>query len=362
MAKHTEENLVLNNNTKYFAFVLLFLFITVASFFVIYQLVSDRSLVLSLKIFSNLLFVKMIGLMLVYLMLDALRLYYVLKAIGVSVQYRYIFKLVFINIFISNVTPFATGGGFAQVYFLNKKGVSVGDASAASLIRTFLAIAFMMLTAPIIVMIDLKILNIYPNAFSIVQILLGLGFYSAIILGIYNLIMKPKFIEKLVHKVLMVLKNKKIIGEKKATHYIEKTDQEIEKLSKNIKNYLKGNKKYVFLSIAFTTLFLVSLFSFSVVLIKDLNPGASGLKIFFSQLIITALMYLAPTPGATGVAEGAFTLMFLRFVSKRNILSLIFSWRLFSIYIPMVIGMIIFYIYVFLKRKIQKEKGVNTNE
>lgn len=354
MGKDVEEKVVLNNTTKYFAFVLLFLSITVGTFFTIYQLISDRTLVLSFEIFSKVLFIKLIGLMFIYLILDGLRLYYVLKSIGVQIKYRYVFKLVFINIFISNVTPFATGGGFAQVYFLNKRGVSVGDASAASLIRTFLAIAFFILTVPVIVIMDSKVSNIFPSSYSIWHILFFVGIYTIIILGIYNLIMKPKLIEKFIHKMLTFAKKKKIISRNKADRSIGKIDEEIDKLSGNIKNYFQGNKIYISLSIIFTVLFLFALFYFSVLLIKDLNPEASGIKIFISQLIITALMYLAPTPGATGVAEGAFTLMFIKFISKKNIISVIFSWRLFSIYIPMIIGMTIFYFYIFFEKRIQK--------
>jgi hypothetical protein len=354
MLSTDEEKVILNNSTKYLVFVVLFLLITLGTFFAIYQLISDRSLVLSFEIFSEVLFLKLIGVMFIYLILDGLRLYYVLKSVGVHIKYRYIFKLVFINIFISNVTPFATGGGFAQVYFLNKRGVSVGDASAASLIRTFLAVAFFILTVPVIVIMDSKVLNIFPSSYSIWNILFFVGLYTIIISGIYYLIMKPSLIEKIIHKALRFAKKKNIISQEKAEHAIGKIDEEIDKLSGNINGYLHGNKLYIALSIIFTVLFLFVLFYFSVLLIKDLNPEASGMKIFISQLIITALMYLAPTPGATGVAESAFTLMFIKFISKKNIITVIFSWRLFSIYIPMIIGMVIFYFYIFFEKSIQK--------
>ncbi|WP_319633349.1 lysylphosphatidylglycerol synthase domain-containing protein [Sinanaerobacter chloroacetimidivorans] len=59
--------------------------------------------------------------------------------------------------------------------------------------------------------------------------------------------------------------------------------------------------------------------------------------------MITAVMYFAPTPGASGVAEAAFTFLFSGYVNHSDIVSLTFTWRLFTIYIGVIIGMIIFY-------------------
>jgi len=264
---------------------------------------------------------------------------------------------VFINIFVSNITPFATGGGFAQIYFLNKKGVSIGDASAASLIRTIIPIAFFILTVPLIIIFDLNFLNILPKKFPSLVIFFFIGLYLLIIYVGYQLIKNPKKIKDMGHKFLNFLRNKKVIKkEEKYTQYKRKIDEEIEKLSSNVKNYLDGKKRYVVLSLFFSVMFLCSLFYFSVILIKDLNRDVPTFKILLSQLIITFMMYFAPTPGATGVAEGGFTLMFSRYVSSKSIVSLTFAWRLFSIYVAMVIGMLLFYGY-FLKNRKSKQRS-----
>ena len=52
-------------------------------------------------------------------------------------------------------------------------------------------------------------------------------------------------------------------------------------------------------------------------------------------------MYFAPTPGATGVAEGGYGLLFAQLVQKQDITMLTLSWRFLTIYIGVVIGMII---------------------
>ena len=342
---------------KYIIFTLIFISISVLSFIGIYELISDRSLFLSLKVFSQKALIRVLFLMGIYYLLDALRLYYVLKALNVKINFLFIFKIVFINIFVSNITPFATGGGFAQIYFLNKKGVSIGDASAASLIRTVIPIIFFIVTVPLILIFDMNYSSIIPNRFPNVLALFFIGVYLVIIYLGFQMIKNPVVIERLIHKFLSFLKKKHVLKEEKYQHYKQKIDSEIDKLSSNIKNYLKGEKRYVILSLFFTVLFLISLFYFSVILIKDLNGDVSTVKILLSQLIVTFMMYFAPTPGATGVAEGGFTLMFSRYVSSKSIVSLIFAWRLFSIYVAMVIGMLLFY-YHFLKNRKSKQRSL----
>ena len=65
----------------------------------------------------------------------------------------------------------------------------------------------------------------------------------------------------------------------------------------------------------------------------------------------------AHTPGATGMAEAGFTLMFSNFVGKNNIASLTFSWRFFTMYLGMLIGFIIFYAEI-VKNKFAAKKDL----
>lgn len=55
------------------------------------------------------------GVLEVYYLSDGLRLYHVLRALDVTLRFGKLMPLVFINILFSNVTPLASGGGFALV-------------------------------------------------------------------------------------------------------------------------------------------------------------------------------------------------------------------------------------------------------
>ena len=129
-------------------FAALFVGLTLAGFFTVFEHFSGRNLSFDGQLLKPGFVGACLLLLVIYFAADGLRFYYTLVALGVRVKPRVMAKLVFINIFFSNITPMATGGGFAQVWYLHQQGVSVGKAMAASTIRTVLAVLFIFSLAP----------------------------------------------------------------------------------------------------------------------------------------------------------------------------------------------------------------------
>jgi uncharacterized protein (TIRG00374 family) len=245
--------------------------------------------------------------------------------------------------FLSNITPFATGGAFAQIYFLNKKEISIGGATAATTVKTALPIIFFFITTPIILITDKSLFKIIPSGNNLIYILSLVLMYILACYGFYRVLKNTNIIKKRLSKILNLLENKKIISNNKVERFRNSSFLEIDVFAINIKRFLKGKKKYILLSIILMMLYLFVLFIFPVILIKGLNSSISTSQIISLQILLTFITYFAPTPGATGVAEGGFTLMFSNFVDKSDIVSLTFSWRFFTMYLGMLIGLIIFY-------------------
>lgn len=339
-----------SQNWKYILLLLLFVLISYLSLVAVYHIASDKSSFLTLGIFSKGLYVKITVLLFIYFIADTLRFYYTLKAINVSVPLKYMISLAFINIFVSNITPSATGGGFAQIYLLNKKGVSIGAATAGSSIRTALPIIFFGICTPIILIFDQNIGRIFPNRNMGIYIAAMLVFDLLAILIISRLIRHP---EKIVHTIVGIrrhFENKNRREDSKLFVFLDKLIKETRLFSEHFMMYIHGEKKYVLLSIFYTIVFLLSLFLFPYFLIQDLNSKVSLAEIIQSQVVITSVMYFAPTPGAAGIAEAAFVTLFSIYVSQGFIVSLTFAWRLFTIYIGVAIGLVVFYIQIMKKQ------------
>jgi len=352
-----DDNKIFNSKKilTYATFTVIFIATSMLSLLFIYHLFTDKTSYLTLKMFSSDLLFKLGVLLIIYFLLDSLRLFYILKTLDVHISFRYIIKLAFVNIFISNITPFSTGGGFAQIYFLNRKGVSLGDATAATAIRTALAIIFFFISTPLVLLLNKNIISVFSDNFSLFYAFILLFLYLGMAYVIYKLIQYNSIIKCAVYKLLLFLRRKKILSKKSYSVLLKKTFKEYDGFIMNIRRFLSKDKKDVFLSIAFTILFLLSLFMFSVVLIKGFNYNISIFSIITLQIIITFITYFAPTPGATGIAEGGFALIFSAYVKRSDILVLTFGWRFFTIYVGMLIGMIIFYLEIMKQSKKKRE-------
>lgn len=294
-------------------------------------------------------------LLIFYFSLDALRFLYILKTLQIDIDLGYLFKLTFINIFLSNITPFATGGGFAQIYFLNKRHVSIGDATAATTIKTMLPIIFFFITTPIILATDREFFKIVPSSNNLIYVLFLVIIYILAIYGFYKILKNTNIIKKNLCRVLDLLEHKKIISKSKLDKFKNNCFLQIDIFALNIKKFLMGRKQYILLSIIFMILHLFILFIFPVILMAGLDSDLSTGDIISMQILLTFITYFAPTPGATGVAEGGFILMFSSFVKKNDIASLTFLWRFFTVYLGMLIGLLIFYLEI-VKNKFQTKK------
>ncbi|MGM0500941.1 MAG: lysylphosphatidylglycerol synthase transmembrane domain-containing protein [Bacillota bacterium] len=329
-----------NNIKSYLLYFLVFVVLSVLSLYFIYKFFGADSNFYIFKSYSGSTFAMLFLLLILYFTFDGLRLYYVLKTLDTEIDFKHIVKLVFINLFISNVTPFATGGGFVQIYFLNKRGISLGNATAATTIRTVLATVFFFITTPIIILTQQSLSNLLPKETVLFYVLLFSVLYF---LFFHIVIFKNRLLKKVVYNFLHFLKHKGLISKNKFRELCQNLFEEIDIFSDNLNYFLKGEKRNIAAAIIFTLLFLISEFSFSAILIIGLGYEVSALSIILMQVIVVFSMYFAPTPGATGVAEGSYSLLFSRFVNSSDIVPLIFAWRFLTKYIGMAIGMLLFF-------------------
>ncbi|MBU3188068.1 flippase-like domain-containing protein [Clostridium bowmanii] len=342
--KRVNNNLIAKTKVlTYSIFTLIFIATSYLSVLYIGKHFSSKSSFFTFESLSPIILISLGVLLVFYFLLDALRFLYVMKTIQIEVSLGYLLKLAFINMFLSNITPFATGGAFAQIYFLNKKQISIGDATAATTIKTVLPIIFFFITTPMILIADKSLFKIIRSDNNLIYILSLVAMYILACYGFYKVLKNTSIIKKKLFNILVLLENKKIIPKNKVERFRNSSFLEIDIFAINIKRFLKGKRQYILLSIIFMILYLFALFSFPVILIRGYNSNISTSQIISLQILLTFITYFAPTPGATGVAEGGFTLMFSNFVDKSDIVSLTFSWRFFTMYLGILIGLIIFY-------------------
>ncbi|GGY81203.1 lysylphosphatidylglycerol synthase transmembrane domain-containing protein [Marinobacter zhanjiangensis] len=319
-------------------FTLLFLALTGAGLWVVYQQFADRSLTFDWRLLSPWTITTVGGLLVVYFASDGLRLYFTLRALGYQVRLRAIARLVFVNIFFSNVTPMATGGGFAQIWYLQREGVPLGFATAATTIRTVLAVVFIFSLAPVFLM-TLPALKNQPLLGQVSWILsllivLYLAFFTVVLF-------RTRWLIGPLTGLLTLLDRWHLISPQRHRRWQFKARREMMRFSRSFGYYLRGDRRWVLLSVLFTALFLLSLFSFPWLIITGLDYDVSWLNTLGLLVVTTFIMYFSPTPGASGISEGVFGSFFSGILGGNHLVLVTVAWRVVTIYLGMLIGLVL---------------------
>ncbi|MDX1634677.1 MAG: lysylphosphatidylglycerol synthase transmembrane domain-containing protein [Marinobacter sp.] len=320
-------------------FSLLFLGLTAAGLYVVYDQFAGRSVSFDHRLIQPTSVAAILALLLVYFSADGLRLYFTLRALGHRLPLATMLRLVFINIFVSNVTPMATGGGVAQVWFLQRHGVPIGRATAATTIRTVLAIVFIFSLTPAF-LLTLPALQDQP---ILDKVSVALSFFIVIYLGFFAVVLlRAHWLIPPLSTGLAMLRRLHLISAKRHRRWQFKARREMLRFSLSFGHYVRGPRASVLLSVVFTGVFLLSLFSFPALLIYSLGYDEVQYLTTVGLLVVTTfIMYFSPTPGASGISEGVFGTFFRDILTANHLVLVILAWRLLTIYLGMLVGLVI---------------------
>jgi hypothetical protein len=316
-------------------FTILFLVFSAAVPYAIYHELGGQLPTLDGRLLSPFAILSCLALLTVYFIADGLRLYYVVRAQGYHVPAVQLARLVFINILISNITPMATGGGVAQIGYLRAQGMHLGSATAATTLRTLLASLLIFIPTPFLIgLMEPLRENTMVGRWSFY-----LGLFAALYAGFFILMLTRRhWLIAAGNVLLQTLQNTGLIGEQRMRRWRFAWQREMVRFGCALLAYLQGPRRDVLLSLLFTMLFLLSLFSFPALLFWLLEHPIDYFTVIGLMVVTTFTMYFAPTPGAAGVAEGMFALLFTGIVPAGDVLLVMITWRALTIYLGMLIG------------------------
>lgn len=323
------------NVKRLLVFTGLFLLLTGAGVYAVYSAVAGHEFRFDSRLLSPPVLIALGALLLVYYLCDGLRLHYTLKALRQDLPLVLIMRLVFVNIFFSNVTPLASGGGFAQIWFLQRKGVPLGTATAAATVRTLLAIIFIFSAAPLVLLLFVPDHLFTPGRSLIATVLLFVLIYVAFF---FILLFHARWLILPVKTSLDRMLRWKLVSEPRYQRWQYASKREMLRFSQGFRAYIKGPLRDVALSVIFTLLFLTSLFSFPAVLLWGLDYDVEYLRTSGLTALTTFVMYFSPTPGASGIAEGVFGKLFAGVMDAGHVVLVTLAWRFLTIHIGMIAG------------------------
>lgn len=323
------------NRIKLAGFAVLFILLSALVPFTIQRELNGQFAPLWRELFTLRFVALALALLLVYYLSDGLRLWFTLRALNQHQPLRAMLPLIFINILVSNITPMATGGGMAQIWYLHRRGIHIGAATAATTLRTLLASLMIFLPAPLLLLsIDQLVDTPLANQWGP-----WLGLFAALYVAFFMLLLwRLRWVIHLATAVLALAHRLRLIGEPRQRRWRFRLRREMIRFGYSFRAFFKGNRTYLLLALISTAVFLVALFSFPALLLWGMGYPVDYPLILALMLVNTFIMYFAPTPGAAGVAEGVFAVFFSGWLEAGELVLLVVGWRFLTVHLGMLIG------------------------
>jgi len=254
---------------------------------------------------------------------DGTRLMHLVHISGEKIRLIEAVQVIFGNYFLALLTPGAAGGAVAQVMFLRRAGVPIGKATVLVVVRTLLSIIFLLICLPIVFYYDPGILpGISDNVLAIVSAGIVVS-----ILGIIGLFRTSGF-----NYLLVVLT-------KKLSHNRRRRIFAIYRDVRGAVLMLSSAPASMFKVFMESIISLLALYSIVPILFMGMGVGVNFTQTIGRMILLNILLYFAPTPGGSGIAEGGFIFLFSSFVPSGTVGIAAVAWRMIVEYLPFVIGL-----------------------
>lgn len=279
--------------------------------------------------------------MVVYNLLEG----YALSIFGKLYNKVYSFRQGIVNsfcaTFFNGITPFQSGGQFAQVYVFNKQGIQPSYSASILLMNFIVYQSIVVLYTLVIVLFKYSYYSKnFSEFFSLA--LIGFAINFVVIVGLFVGAKSRTLQSFFVNVVLRIGAKVKIVKD------YETTAMKVERHLEDFRNELKvlqKNKNILITVSIINVLKLTVLYIVPYFCAKALSLDIAQLHI--SEFIgITAFIYMItsfiPIPGASGGSEGTFVIMFGFLLGGVGAKSSMIVWRFVTYYLMLILGALVF--------------------
>ena len=312
----------------------IFLIITVISITVLLIFTVKKETFSSLKQIKPLFLGITLAICLCWIYLECLRLQTLGWAFGHWMSFRASAEFVLGGWFLT-LTPFGVGGIPLQLYILRKEGFRIGEGGAILAMRGLVTAIPFIFAIPIVIG--------YRYLFASRGIRMLSGYLIAVVAVLFILGVLVLFRTERVKLRLGQLANffnRK--GWAKVASGTLKLSKELDKFKEGFKRCWSYGIYRLLLTIILSALALFSFVMLAPFLFRGLGVQAPIIKTAIIQLLLRILLLFSPTPGASGIAEGAAYALFRPVCPKQELIGIfVVLWRFFTYYIGVILGGII---------------------
>lgn len=274
-------------------------------------------------------------LVVLFILSESVIIYYMMRSVGQPVILTHCFLYSFVGFFFSAITPSATGGQPAQLYFMKKDKLSM---SISTLILMVVTITY----KAVLVVIGLAVVIIRPH--TIMRYLnpvigwcyLGVALNVFCVAFMLILVFHPTLAENILVSLVRVFC--RITHSRKGEKWIQKINSAMEKY-RTVADYLRKNKRVIVN--VFLITFVQRIMWFFITYLVYLSFSLQALDPFTVttlQGMISVSVDMLPLPGGMGMSETLFLSIFRPICGQKLVLPVMIVSRGISYYTQLIIS------------------------
>ena len=251
-----------------------------------------------------------LGLMFLFVASEALCTRQILPRLGHRTCMRACLGYSFVGFYFSSITPSATGGQPAQIYYMSRDGVPAAHGALNMMLIAVCYQVVVLLYAGAVVLFRPVLLEQMGGGLGIL-LLFGACVNLALTAGMLCLMFIPNAARRLCGWVLTLLLKLRIVRQEEAAR---------EKLEGQLAEYRRGaecfkrNPGLVLRLLMCTAIQLTALFAVPFAVYRAFGlTGYGAAELIGTQALLTLAVSSLPLPGAVGASEGGFVQAFTLF-------------------------------------------------
>ena len=245
---------------------------------------------------------------------EARNLSLILREIGHHRSWRECTVYASSDIYFSSITPSATGGQPAAAFYMTKSGIPLSQSSAVLVLNvTFYTVGLIVFTGIAFLLRPEFYASFAPTEKLCVW--LGLGFH-ALLAAVCILFM--------VSRKMVLLVGGLVIRLLSALHIFKNREEKMQAFRASIETYrscltiLKRNPSLVFRLLFYSVMQRLILTPITYLVFLSMGIEASLVDVVSMQIYCTVGASAIPLPGAMGISEALYVLLFKRFIPDAN--------------------------------------------
>ena len=283
-----------------------------------------------------------IGVVLVFLHIagESAVIHYMLRKLAQKTPFLRCLKYSFIGFFFCYITPSASGGQPVQMYHMKRDGIRYGCSALIMMLITIAYKAVLVILGGVFLILRRKTVAAYADRMSwllVLGFILNIAFIALLVL----LVIRPKWVRKIGLKLVMWLSAHRLIKSKTYDRLTAKINRICDVYTSGA-GYIRKNPHVVIRIFLLTTLQRLCQFAVTWTVYRAYGLDTVSIAdILALQIMIAVAAEMLPLPGAAGITEGCFLLVFTGIFGKALVRPALLLSRGLSYYLVLIAGGIV---------------------